>query len=98
MLAVVRVTIPQGLEWEMPAAPGFGWQGPCELVFESVTLDLGVHGGPTVCTSGEYIIGAGSEALQVMPYTREEMLVVFPLMIGLLVLLTFHWLGRRFLR
>ena len=98
MLAAVRVIVPPGIPWELPLAPGYGFTGPAEFVFESVNLDLGVHGGVTNVTSGEYIIGGASEALQVMPYMREEMTIVFPLLIGLLVIITFHWLGRRFLR
>lgn len=98
MLAVVRVIVPPGMSWECPLVSGYSCAGPAEFVLESVPLDFGGTRGVESVQAGEFIIGPSSQAMQLLPYLREEMTIVFPLLVGFLILLTFHWLGRRFLR
>ncbi len=91
----VRVIIPNNTTWEPAFAPGYGWHGPQEFLFDSVKLTLEAGEAPQWVTTGEYVILGDNTAEITMYYTREESLIVWPLLIGFIVLLGFHWLQKR---
>lgn len=81
---MVRVIISDGDTW---ANGGHTFTGPLELVLESATL------GGELRSSGEFCI-VGASAVQTLPYLREEMSTVFPLVIVMALFAGLSWLKK----
>lgn len=87
---MVRIIIPPGRSFQIG---GETISGPFEICLESTALT--VAASTVEVQSGEWlIVGASSQAVQTLPYLREEMAIAFPVCVVLAAMIGLTWLRK----